>query len=266
MLATVRLCIYRRCFAAAFCFAIVVCLSISSLSADDSTHKPAPRPAVIDATDKAAVLAAMPHVVNVCGTVSQIKENDGNLSISFNGTDQSQFNAVVLKRNREAVEKVHSAGLNSLDGKRVQVSGKIAMYRERPQIVVSLPEQIVILDEAKSAPTGSLETSAPRPAIIDATDKAAVLAAMPQEVVVTGTISDIKDNQGVAMINFAGTEKSQFYAVVLKRNREAVEKVHGELLKSLAGKRVQLMGKIVEYHEKPEIIVALPEQITLADK
>ena len=89
---------------------------------------------------------------------------------------------------------------------------------------------------------------------------------MPQVVVVTGTIHDIKDSGGVCMINFSGTEKSQFYAVVLSRNREAVEKVHGELLKSLDGKWVQLTGKIVEYHEKPEIIISLPEQITMVDK
>jgi DNA/RNA endonuclease YhcR with UshA esterase domain len=263
MMFHVRRGIYRRCFALAYCFGIAGCFSEATLAAEDSTQKSALRPTIIEATDKDAVLAAMPQIVNVCGTVSQIKDNDGNLAINFNGTEQSQFYAVVLKRNRDSVEKVHGEALKSLDGKKVQISGKIAMYREKPQIVVSLPEQIGLSNESKAAPTGSLETSKPPHAVIDATDKAAVLAAMPQEIVVTGTVRDIKDSGGVLMINFAGTEKSQFYGVVLSRNRAAVEKIHGEALNSLDGKRVQLRGKIVEYHEKPEIIISLPEQIAL---
>jgi DNA/RNA endonuclease YhcR with UshA esterase domain len=54
---------------------------------------------------------------------------------------------VVLKRNREAVEKVHGDGFKSFEGKRLQIKGKIVVYREKPQIVVSLPEQIVAVDK-----------------------------------------------------------------------------------------------------------------------
>ena len=109
---------YQGCSTLACFFVIVVCFGKSNLRAADLPKNPAPHPAVIDAIEKDAVLAAMPHVVNVCGTVSQIKDSDGNLAINFNGTEQSQFYAVVLKRNREAVEKVHGEGLKSLDGRK----------------------------------------------------------------------------------------------------------------------------------------------------
>jgi DNA/RNA endonuclease YhcR with UshA esterase domain len=54
---------------------------------------------------------------------------------------------VVLSRNRDAVEKTFGAGLKSLVGKPVQMSGKIVEYRNRPEIVVSAPEQVVVLEK-----------------------------------------------------------------------------------------------------------------------
>ena len=103
-------------------------------------------------------------------------------------------------------------------------------------------------------------------AVIDVADKAAVLAAMPQEATVSGTISELKSSNDVVGINFKGAEKSQFNAVVLRRNKEAVEKVFGEGLKMLDGKRVRLVGTIVEYHDKPQIVISRPEQITVLEK
>ena len=97
--------------------------------------------------DKTAIQSGIPHEVIVAGTVSEIKDIQGAATINFNGTGKSQFYAVVLKRNQETVEKVHGEGLNSLRGKRIQVTGKIVVYREQPQIVVSLPEQIVVVDK-----------------------------------------------------------------------------------------------------------------------
>src|SRR5262249_28081163 len=159
--------------------------------------------------------------------------------------------AVVLQRNREAVEKVFGEGLKALAGKSVKVTGRLVEYRDRPEIVVSSPEQIVIAGESPAA-SGSPQEASKRPAPIDATDKAAIDGAMPREVTVVGTIADIKDNQGTTAINFKGTEKSQFYAVVLGRNREDVEKTHGEGLKSLVGKTVKVTGKIAEYRDRPQ--------------
>jgi DNA/RNA endonuclease YhcR with UshA esterase domain len=96
---------------------------------------------------------------------------------------------------------------------------------------------------------------------IDVKDKTAIQSGIPHEVIVAGTVSEIKDIQGAATISFNGTEKSQFYAVVLKRNHETVEKVQGEGLKSLEGKHIQITGKIVDYRKRPEIIMSAPEQI-----
>ena len=220
-------------------------------------------PAAIDATDKSAIEAAMPHEVAVAGNISDIKSAESVTSINFKGTDKSQFYAVVLQRNREAVEKVYGEGLKSLAGKAVEVTGKLVEYRDRPEIVVSSAEQIVVTGEAATrAPHDAPKQAAP----IDATDKSAIDAAMPHEVAVTGTIDSVKVNQGTTAIDFKGTEKSQFYAVVLSRNRGDVEKAFGEGLKSLVGKTVAVTGKIAEYRDRPQIVVSRPEQVKVIDK
>jgi DNA/RNA endonuclease YhcR with UshA esterase domain len=153
-----------------------------------------------------------------------------------------------------------------LAGKRIQVLGKLVEYRDKPEIIVTHPEQVVISSDVKQAPVESSQGAARRATVIDVTDKTAIAAAMPQEAAVAGVVSNVDDNEGVAVINFTGTEESKFYAVVLKRNREAVGKVHGEGFKSLVGKRVEVTGKIVEYRENPQIVISLPEQIILDDK
>ena len=244
---------------------------MSSLVAADSADKPAPMPTVIDAADKSAIEAAMPHAVTVAGTVSEIKGNDNAVTINFNGTENSRFYAVVLKRNRDVVENVYGQRLKSLAGKRVQISGKIVEYRQTPEIVVSSPDQIVVVDESKSVESKSPDSDAAeiptrRPDIIDATDKAAIRGAMPKEAIVAGTISEIKNTGDVASLEFKGTEKSQFNAVILKRNREALEKVFGEGMKMLDGRHVHVTGLVVEYHAKPQIVIARPEQVVILEK
>lgn len=250
----------RTCFAAVCILAIFASFGLAALAAD------APKtPVVIDAADKLAVDAAMPHEVTVAGTIADIKAAESVTSINFKGTDKSRFYAVVLQRNREAVEKVYGEGLKALAGKSVKVTGKLVEYRDRPEIVVSSPEQFVVAGEA-AASSGSQQDASKHAAPIDASDKSAIDAAMPREVAVTGTIDSAKVNQGTIAIDFKGTDKSQFYAVVLGRNREDVEKTFGEGLKSLIGKTVKVTGKIAEYRERPQIVVSRPEQITIVEK
>ena len=236
----------------------------TKLAAADTTPSAASQPKVVDVADAAAIESAMPHDVTVAGTVSEIKGNENAATINFKGTENSRFYAVVLKRNRDAVEKGLGEGLKSLVDKNVQITGKIVEYRQTPEIVVSAPSQIVVLDPSKSSAAGAVSPA--HAAVIDVADKATVLAAMPQEATVSGTISELKSSNDVVGINFKGTEKSQFNAVVLRRNKEAVEKVFGEGLKTLDGKHVRLTGTIVEYHDKPQIVISRPEQITVLEK
>src|SRR6476469_8403625 len=108
---------HTRCFAAVCYMALAGFFGVSCVALAETAQKPAPRPAAIDVTDKSAIQSAIPHEVIVTGTVGEIKDIQGVATINFNGTEKSQFYAVVLKRNREAVEKIHGTGLKSLIGK-----------------------------------------------------------------------------------------------------------------------------------------------------
>src|SRR5258707_491336 len=120
----------------AVCYlAIASCFGASNLAVADMAQKPAPRSGAIDVTDKTAIQSAIPHEVVVAGTVSEIKDIQGAATINFNGTEKSQFYAVVLKRNQETIEKVHGEGLNSPEGKHIQITGKIVDCRKRPEII-----------------------------------------------------------------------------------------------------------------------------------
>ena len=79
--------------------------------------------------------------------------------IDFKGAEDTETHAVVLERNREAVEKVHGEGLKSIDGKRVQITGKLVKYRDKLQIVVAKPDQISSATESKSSSYGDTKSN-----------------------------------------------------------------------------------------------------------
>ena len=110
------------------------------------------------------------------------------------------------------------------------------------------------------------QTAAPEPTgpkVIEASDDAAIQDALPKDFIVEGTVSAIDAGDEVIAIHFAGTEKSGFYAVVLDRGRDAVEKVYGLGLQKLLHLPIRVTGKVTLYRGKPEIIINNPNQITI---
>jgi DNA/RNA endonuclease YhcR with UshA esterase domain len=99
--------------------------------------------------------------------------------------------------------------------------------------------------------------------LIDATDQAAVQDAMPKDFIVAATVNDIDVTDSVISIHFAGTEKSNLYAVVLRQGRDEITAAYGDGLEKLKGKSIRIVGKIVDYRGKPEIVISKPEQITI---
>jgi DNA/RNA endonuclease YhcR with UshA esterase domain len=101
-------------------------------------------PKVIDASDDAAIQNTLPQNWTVAGTVSSVDASQSVIAIHFAGTDKSGFYAVVLERGMAAVEKVYGDGLKALNGKSISVTGKVTLYRGKPEIIISDPKQIVV--------------------------------------------------------------------------------------------------------------------------
>jgi DNA/RNA endonuclease YhcR with UshA esterase domain len=113
-----------------------------------------------------------------------------------------------------------------------------------------------------AAASGCSQT-ADSPRVLDATDPAAINSAMPT-VIVTGQVANVQDSDSVVMINFKGTEKSRFYAVVLGANRQALTTAFGgDIAKAINGKSVRVTGKVVLYRGRPEIIISKADQLVV---
>ena len=99
----------------------------------------------INASDDAAIADALPKDIHVIGTVSSIDAGGEVIAIHFVGTDKNNFYAVVLGRGRDAMEKAFGSGVGSLKDKTIEVTGKITLYRGKPEIVLNGPDQVVVL-------------------------------------------------------------------------------------------------------------------------
>jgi DNA/RNA endonuclease YhcR with UshA esterase domain len=125
----------------------LICVTLLSVwmaicAADASPPSELTKPAnVITASDTAAIQSAMAPEVKIVGNVAKVQKRGQNLVIDFKGAEDSGLTAVVFERNREAVEKVHGDGLASIEGKSVQITGKLAKYRDKPQRLLRSPSK-----------------------------------------------------------------------------------------------------------------------------
>ena len=101
-------------------------------------------PVVIEAADDAAIAAALPKDFTVRGSVSRIDVSDEVIAIHFAGTDKNGFYAVVLSRGRDAMETAFGPGLKRLQGQTIDITGKITLYRGKPEMVLSDAKQVQV--------------------------------------------------------------------------------------------------------------------------
>ena len=139
-------------------FALAAFLALGAGLVRAAEEKPASQPssqpaagAVVEVTDLETIKASVGKELRVHGKVSGTnKSRSGSiLFINFEGVKRD-FTAIVEKANMEAV----NAGLGgdvekTINGKTITVSGTIKLYREKPEIVISKPEQIEVDEEQK---------------------------------------------------------------------------------------------------------------------
>lgn len=126
-------------------FTAVLFLAISAVPLGcATTPPPPPGPALVNAADKAAVDAAMP-TVTVVGVVDSVNNGESVLTINFKGTEQSHLYAVILGDSRDTVQAAFGNDLaKAITGKTVHVTGRITLYRGRPEIIIYTPGALVV--------------------------------------------------------------------------------------------------------------------------
>jgi len=112
---------------------------------------PAPKIAegIISSSDDSALRSAIGRIVTVKGKVSRIgATNNGSITfINFAGNDRDQFVAIVRRDQLSIVAGELGGDLQSLNGKTVELKGKIDLYRNTPQIAITEPSQIRVISE-----------------------------------------------------------------------------------------------------------------------
>ena len=100
-----------------------------------------------------ALKEAVDKTVTVTGTISRTAWSPrGNiLFINFEGVGRNGFSVVVPKDNKDAVAKYGEAA-EELQGKQVEITGKVTLYRERPQIQIATADQIKVVGDAATKP------------------------------------------------------------------------------------------------------------------
>jgi DNA/RNA endonuclease YhcR with UshA esterase domain/HKD family nuclease len=151
------------------------------------------------------------------------------------------------------------------DGRLIQVSGPVKMYEGKPEIVVSDPAQIQVLDDTASAAPAAVPSS-PTPAPAPAAD-----APVPwqdagdyvgQKVTVAGEVVRSYNSGKVVFLNFDEDWRGKFSVVIFASDFDNFPQPPEEMY---LHKAIHATGKIKEYKGAPEMIVESPEQIEIVD-
>lgn len=108
--------------------------------------------APIDVTDVETIQKSVSKEITVKGKVREARwTKSGNiLFINFDKIKRTDFVAIAKKENKEALDKAFGGDFaKALDGKTITVSGLVTTFKETPQIEVTKPEQVKILEEEK---------------------------------------------------------------------------------------------------------------------
>jgi hypothetical protein len=121
--------------------------------ASKPTSKPAKdkdaKDAIIEASDTEGLKAVVGETVTVHGKVSGsfLPKSGSVLLINFEGANRN-FTVAVPKAAMEAVNAGFSGDLaEAVKGKSLNVTGEVKLYKEKPEIEVTKPEQIKIEEE-----------------------------------------------------------------------------------------------------------------------
>jgi DNA/RNA endonuclease YhcR with UshA esterase domain len=133
---------------------IVSCFALAgSVRAHDKAETPpatAPAGEKIDATEIEKLKEAVGKTVTARGKVAGVfNANSGRMLINFEGADRD-FVGMITKENADAVEAGFDGDLaKAIEGKTINITGEVKLFREKPQIEVTKPEQIKVEEEPK---------------------------------------------------------------------------------------------------------------------
>ncbi len=106
------------------------------------------------------------------------------------------------------------------------------------------------------------QETAPTPNVLSVDDTAAIQAAMGKAITVEGKVHSAFWVRGTVMLITFREEKTGFLAVVLGKNKVALnEAFGGDMAAALKGKTVRITGTVTEHNSRPQIEISTKDQI-----
>ncbi|MGB8169980.1 MAG: endonuclease/exonuclease/phosphatase family protein [Chthoniobacteraceae bacterium] len=110
-----------------------------------AANMPAPAPVALEVADTAGLIAAEGKPVVVKGRVQKVANTKTNsvYFIDFAGAPRGGFVGIVKQDHYPAIAAALGGELAAmLEGKTIELSGKVAIYKNAPQVIVTSPSQI----------------------------------------------------------------------------------------------------------------------------
>lgn len=138
--------------------------------------------------------------------------------------------------------------------KRVQATGRVQLYKGRPEMVLQGPDQIKILADLTPASVSSAATLPPG-GIVGWQDAGQYIG---QKITVEGDVVRTYNSGRVAFLNFAEDYEGTLSVVIFAADFTKWPQPPDQLY---LGQRIRVTGKVKEYQGAPEIVVEKPDQI-----
>jgi len=103
-----------------------------------------------DVKDWEKIKAEEGQTVSVKGTVKEVftPRSGARKLVNYDGINRGDFNLMIPKEAFEALNSAFGGDFdNAVKGKTIVATGRVSLYREKPQIEVTKPEQIKIEGE-----------------------------------------------------------------------------------------------------------------------
>ncbi len=254
-----------------------------------------PSPAgALNANDAEQIARAIDGEAVIVGIVrSAVWSRSGAIvNIEFKKVDSQGFHAVVFKATAERlVEAMGGELVDILPNSHLQIRGKVALFQDRPEMILNEPSQITLNGRALAVATTNAASGSPandtlstatniaivavasNSTVLSVTNTTAIKAALNTEVVVEGEVRSAawSTSGAVLMIEFGGTGRDGVIGALFKANASKISAaIGGNPAVVLPKRRIRLHGALApyggytaDYKGRPQIIINDPGQLEI---
>jgi tetratricopeptide (TPR) repeat protein len=212
--------------------------------------------------DTGKIRASIGREIRVRGRIQEVALRRGRDQFSYVnfGRDTKAFFGIIHRNALPRFVTVFGDALGELPGRDVEMTGVVAIHRDRPELVLNQPGQIRFLDDQ--------EVVDEVPDKIGATEVDALRRHAGRLAVVYGKVRQVgqAERHGITIVDFASAGQPGLTAVIPRDVWRSVrDALGGDPAEVLVDRDVTISGRIFLYKNDPSIEIYHPSQLALVD-